>query len=168
MKNPQDLQQERYNERWIQHFRNLQLHLTQISNLKTSPTHAALVTTKRPLRQMRDPGRDSYPLTQSGAISYRTPTFIEGNKRSAEEITQDGATNLTCRKTKCNANGRCKQLKKYCQMQVRALWEENDDGKTWGAPGGGEITMERATKDAKCSQAFWFWSSQVPMSRIYV
>lgn len=39
MKNPQDLKQERYNERWIPHFRNLRLHLTQISKPPNLPQH---------------------------------------------------------------------------------------------------------------------------------
>ena len=41
--------------------RNLQLHLTQISNPQTSPQHTVLITTKRPLTQTRDPGTDSFP-----------------------------------------------------------------------------------------------------------
>lgn len=99
--------------KWIQHWENLHLHLTQIwKRSKPSPQQTVLVTTKRWLTQMRDPGADRFsePDMTRFFTEERDSHTSNATKDRRNRATRDGGMNTSPagEKTKCNTNGRRK------------------------------------------------------------
>lgn len=101
--------------KWIQHWENLHLHLTQIwKRSKPSPQQTVLITTKRWLTQMRDPGADRF--SEPDMTRFATEELLSHTSNATKDHRNRAHPrwwneHLTCRKkTKCNTNGRRKVL----------------------------------------------------------
>ena len=96
-KNPHDLEQQRWNDSNIE-----KSSISPHSDLKppnlatTDSTHHIKPITHANARC----GHRQVSQTQSDVIPYITLTYINGNKRSPQQSTQDGGTNLACWKNK--------------------------------------------------------------------